>query len=67
MKKYRVYEAINSDGEKFQEHGHFDDLKDAQIYATMKRWRTRRNSTFIINYKNDEGKVCEQYYGDWTN
>ena len=66
MRKYRVYEAIDNDGEKFKEHGHFGKLKDAQYYA-IKHNNNKPCSTFIVNYSNDKGEVFEQYYGKWTN
>jgi len=67
MQKYRVYEAVNSNGERFKEHGHFNNLEDAQSYATEKHLESKTNSTFVINYTNDQKEVCEQYYGYWSN
>ncbi len=63
--KYRVYEAVNNDGNTFKEHGEFLKLKDAQHYAMIHHNKKSR-STFVINYNMDTS-VAEQYYGDWSN
>lgn len=64
--KYRVYECVNNDGKTFREHGHFENLRQAQNYASS-RYILNTKNTFIINYELEDKKIAEQYYGDWTN
>lgn len=63
---YRVYEVVDKDGLVTKEHGDFFTIVDAQYYA-KKRYRLKPSSTFVINYRREDGSVCEQYYGKWSN